>query len=191
MKFNFQELSQELIANLILKTERNLKNAEKLNQKGFTELNQKANSESWSALECLQHLNLYGDFYLPEVEQRMKASKHKAQPMFKSSWLGNKFAEILKPREKLNKMPAPKDKNPVGSKLDKAVVERFITQQHKMLSLLEQAKSVNLQKTKASITLSKFIKLRLGDIFRVVIYHNERHLEQAFRAVGKEVLVSS
>jgi hypothetical protein len=60
-----------------------------------------------------------------------------------------------------------------------------------MLSLLEQAKSVNLQKIKASITLSKFIKLRLGDVFRVVIYHNERHLEQAFKAVGKEILVSS
>ncbi len=187
MKFD----SQELIADLISRTERNLKEAEKLNHKDFTTLNQKANPESWSALECLQHLNLYGDFYLPEIEQRMKASKHLSQPVFKSTWLGNKFAEMLKPREKLNKMPAPKDKNPVGSQLDKPVVEKFIAQQHKMLSLLERAKAVNLQKTKASITLSKFIKLRLGDIFRVVIYHNERHLEQAFKAVGKEVSVAS
>jgi hypothetical protein len=117
MKFNFQELFKELIADLILRTESNLKNAEILNQKDFAALNQKVNPESWSALECLQHLNLYGDFYLPEIEQRMAASKYPPQPIFKSSWLGNKFAEMLKPREKLNKIPAPKDKNPVGSTL--------------------------------------------------------------------------
>jgi hypothetical protein len=88
-------------------------------------------------------------------------------------------------------MPAPKDKNPIGSKLDKNALEQFIQQQHKMLNLLKLAESVNIQKTKASITLSKFITLRLGDIFRVVIYHNERHLEQAFRAVEKTKILET
>jgi hypothetical protein len=31
--------------------------------------------------------------------------------------------------------------------------------------------------------LTKFLKLGLGDTLRVVIYHNERHLAQAIRAV--------
>ena len=38
-------------------------------------------------------------------------------------------------------------------------------------------------KTKTAISISKLIKLRLGDTFRVLIYHNERHIKQAERAI--------
>ena len=71
------------------------------------------------------------------------------------------------------------DKNPIGSKLDKLTIERFILQQKEMLNLLEKSKKIDLNKTKTAISISKFIKLKIGDTLRVVIYHNERHLVQA------------
>jgi hypothetical protein len=47
--------------------------------------------------------------------------------------------------------------------------------------LLDKAKNVSLGKTKTGISISKLIKLKLGDTFRFVIYHNIRHIEQAKR----------
>jgi len=57
----------------------------------------------------------------------------------------------------------------------------FIAQQKQMIQLLNDAENVNLNKVKTSISISKFIKLKLGDTFRFVIYHNLRHIEQAKR----------
>jgi hypothetical protein len=72
--------------------------------------------------------------------------------------------------------------DPVGSQLNKSVLTTFLKQQQELLRLLEQAKTVDLTRTKTSISISSWIKLRLGDTFRVVIYHNQRHMEQAERA---------
>ena len=41
------------------------------------------------------------------------------------------------------------------------------------------SKNVNLDKIKTAISISKLIRLKLGDTFRVLIYHNERHIKQA------------
>jgi hypothetical protein len=42
-----------------------------------------------------------------------------------------------------------------------------------------KAQKVDLTKVKTAISLSKFIKLRLGDTLRFLVYHNERHILQA------------
>ena len=76
-------------------------------------------------------------------------------------------------------MKSPKDKVPDLSKLYKKTVQRFIQQQDRMLSLLDQAKKVNLMKIKTNLSISPLIKTRLGDTFRFVIYHIERHMIQA------------
>ena len=69
--------SQTLTLDLIEITRQNLNFAELLKQKTDIELNWKQNSESWSVLECLEHLNLYGYFYIPEIEKTILNSKHK------------------------------------------------------------------------------------------------------------------
>lgn len=146
-------------------------------------LNSQATTKSWSALECLEHLNRYGDFYLDELEQQMAKSKHSAAPTFQTGWLGNWFANSVADKPKINTMPSPPSMNPTGSQVDRDVVDIFLQQQQRMLGLLEQAAQVDLTKTKTGITLTRWIRLRLGDTLRVVIYHNQRHVSQALRAV--------
>jgi len=171
--------SVELIADLVERTRQNLNEAEALRQMPFDVLNHKPDHNTWSALECFEHLNLYGDFYLPEIRQQIKSRTHQSAAVFKSGLLGNYFAKSMLPKDKLNKMKTFKDKNPNGSNLSMEVIDRFIHQQKQMLDLLNDARHVNLHKTKTAISIASFIKLRLGDTFRVVIYHNQRHLVQA------------
>ncbi len=158
--------------------------AEKFNQLSLEELNKKTSPDSWSVLECIEHLNRYGEYYLPEIEERLRNNSTTPESEFKSGLLGNYFAEMMLPGEKVKKMKTFKSMNPSGSKLDKKVLTRFIDQQKKMLELLDRSRKVSLNKTKTSISISKLIKLKLGDTFRVVIYHNERHVEQAGRVMS-------
>jgi len=170
--------SETLISELIETTRQNLNFAETLKTKSNGQLNWKENRESWSILECLEHLNLYGDFYLPEIEKTIDNAKSKGELVFKSGIIGNYFAESMLPKAKLNKMKTFKDKNPLNSLLDRDTINRFINQQIKMLDLLDKAQTVSLNKEKTPITLTKLIKLKLGDTFRFVINHNIRHIQQ-------------
>ncbi len=145
------------------------------------ELNYRASADSWSILECLEHLNRYGDFYLVEIEKRMLAAPvDKEADQFRPGRLGNYFTDMIRPKEGVvKKMKSPKNMNPLHSELGPTVIDRFLKQQQRMLQLLDQAGTVNLTKTKTAISISNLIKLRLGDTFRFVIYHNQRHLLQA------------
>ena len=171
--------TENLTNELVELTHEHLAFAESLLLKTDTELNKRLTNESWSVLECLEHLNLYGNFYLPEIKDRIERSNTKAKTEFSSGWLGNYFAQSMLPKEKLNKMKAFKSMNPIHSSLSKTTVTVFIDQQNQLLDLLNAAKNVDLNKVKTSISITSLIKLKMGDTFRFLIYHNKRHIVQA------------
>ena len=178
--------SEKLIQELIDRTLKNLQQAEKFRNLPIEKLNWRFEKESWSILECFEHLNLYGDFYIAELKTRIENSKNLFNKSFKSGILGSYFAKSMLPKEKLNKMKTFKDKNPLGSELDKTTIERFILDQEQLLILLNKSRGINLNKTKTAISISKLIKLKIGDTFRVVIYHNERHIVQANKILDRK-----
>lgn len=176
-----------LIDDLLKRVEKSTVSAQKLKQLSADELNFKKSANSWSILECIEHLNLYGDFYLSEIEKQILAGKSKrSSGIFKSGLIGNYFANamLVKPNGKIKKMKSPKDKNPCNSKLTIITVDRFLKQQDYLERLLKEARDIDLTKVKTSISLTKFIKLRLGDTFRFLVYHIERHVLQAERVLS-------
>jgi hypothetical protein len=79
------------------------------------------------------------------------------------------------------KFNAPKNYNPIltTSLLNGSEVEQLLAGQHELLHVLEKAIAVNIRKVKVPISISKIIRLRLGDALLFVAYHNERHMQQA------------
>ncbi len=148
-------------------------------------LNFKETENNWSALECVEHLNLYAEFYNPVLKKSITESLTNPNECFKSGVIGNYFVRSMYPKKKWNKMKTSKDKNPSGSTLDKYVLDRFIQHQHVLLDIITASREVNLTKTKTAISISKLIKLRLGDTLRFVVAHNERHIMQAEKTLGK------
>lgn len=146
-------------------------------------LNFKPSPEKWSILECLEHLNLYGDFYLPEIERSIFSARESDERLFRPGVLGSYFAKLMQqdPARKGKKMKAPKDKTPAASELTVTTIDRFLKQTEHLHHLLQLAEKVDLTKTKTAISLSKMIRLRLGDTFRFYVYHVERHVAQAER----------
>ena len=186
--------STELIADLI-KSTKNLKEIveEKFVHLSDSELNHKPNPDAWSITQCLEHLNLYGDYYLEAMQNAMQKSNAGSETIFKSGMIGNYFANVMLPKQDdtVKKMEAPKPQNPSlhkDIKLSRKTVMRFISQQEHMLDLLEMARDKNLNKIRIPITIAKWMKLRLGDTFRFNVNHNIRHIKQAERVLGKKVL---
>ena len=179
MKISTEELRQ----NLIERTRKIINRVEQLRNLPVEVLNKKVNTESWSILECLEHLNLYGDYYNPEIKRVLMNNRTQPEQQFKGSILGNYFEKSMLPKEKLNTMKTFKDKDPIGSNLGIETIDRFLKQQHELLNLIEDSKKVSLIKTKNNISISKFLKLRVGDTFRFIVAHNERHILQAEKTI--------
>ena len=173
--------NNSLIEELLALTEKSTEAAKKF--KGFSEgqLNFKTDPQKWSILECIEHLNRYGDFYLPEIEKSiLSQNTNHAAPVFRSGMIGNYFANLMRVQNgKIYKMKTPADKNPLGSELNITTIDRFLKQQEMLKSLLNQSRNADLTKIKVPISLTKFIKLRLGDTFRFFVYHIDRHIQQA------------
>ena len=172
-------ITKELITELKEKTRVNIRKAEGFKKLTDKEINYKETIDKWSILECMEHLNIYGDFYNSEIKKCIKQTHTTSAKIFKSGVIGNYFVNLISPKEKLNKMKTLKVNNPLGSSLDKSCIDKFINQQKEYLELIEKSKHINLTKTKTAISISKLIKLRLGDTFRFITAHNERHLIQA------------
>jgi hypothetical protein len=173
--------SEKLIQTLLEQTRQIINQTEKLKSYDLNTLTWKENEISWSILECLEHLNLYGDFYLPQIESKIENSTTKNDLEFKSGILGNYFAKSMLPKEKLNKMKTFKDKNPLNANLNKTVIDKFINQQIKLLDLLNQSRNVSLNKVEIQTSITSLIKLKLGDTFQFFINHIIRHLNQIDR----------
>ncbi|TJZ62914.1 DinB family protein [Sphingobacterium olei] len=170
--------SEKLTQTLLEQTKEFINQVEKLKSYDLNTLTWKENEISWSILECLEHLNLYGDYYLPQIARELKISTTKPDIEFKSGILGNLFANSMLPKEKLNKMKTFKDKNPLNANLEITTIDRFINQQILLVELLNQSRNVSLSKVKIRTSISSLIKLKLGDTFQFIINHIIRHLKQ-------------
>lgn len=142
--------------------------------------------DSWSAAQCLAHLNGYGDYYLPWLKKAVGYPKRSAD--FRSGWLGNYFAKLMEPGQSgtpAKKMKAFKQHIPPVQVDSSAEIAIFIEQQETLLQLLEAASNADLNKRIVPVSIMQALRLKTGDVFRFVIAHNQRHAVQADRALAR------
>ncbi|PLK45696.1 DinB family protein [Emticicia sp. TH156] len=137
----------------------------------------------WSIAQCFEHLNSYGLYYLPQIEKGIRENQEKPfDGTFKSSWLGRYFTRMMRPSN-TKKYKALKGHIPPPDLNAHAVMAEFINQQEALLRYLKEAGKVDLNAIRIPISIGKFIKLKLGDVFQFIIAHNERHIQQAGRVL--------
>lgn len=143
--------------------------------------------DSWSVVQHLHHLNFYGTFYTEAIEQCLDSAKSSSKETFNSGWLGNYFTTIIGPAEEKEplkvKMKSPANAIPPhSSELEvEAELEIFLGLQKRLLYLLQRARQVDLGGHRVPTSLSKLVRLKLGDSFRFVIAHQERHFQHIGR----------
>lgn len=178
--------SNQLIDTLAREVQQQIDACKELATLPATSLNHKISPESWSALECIAHLNSYSAHYLPAFEKAMLQSASRGYthaPEFHSTWLGRYCIKTILPQNIHKKISSPKQHNPSSSDMGTGVLEKFQANQQRLLALLANARQTDLNRTKVNIEIMQWLKLRLGDFLQFFIYHQSRHLLQAKRVV--------
>jgi|SRR6478672_1098954 len=140
----------------------------------------------WTAIQALEHLNIYSRYYLPAIEHAMNEATQGRSAWFNSGTLGNYFTNSMKPTtvyEVKNKMKTMKSHHPPAALNADQVIAEFVDNQNKLLQLLDQARNYDLNSIRIPVTISKFIKFKLGDTFRFLVAHEQRHVVQARNAI--------
>lgn len=182
-----------LLENLQTQTERHLQKAIKDWQNLPPKLLAKPPAAGkWSAAQCLEHLNFYGKFYLPAIENAIQQARvvgSRPTADFRAGWLGGRFTKMMLPVSDgggslKNKMSAPKNARPSVAPDPAAVLAEFIEQREKMIVLLDAAAEVNLNSVRVPISIARWLRLKLGDVLMFMTAHDFRHLLQAERAIS-------
>ena len=177
-KFKSEDLIKELKEDVqrLQAAADHLKNTEK-SKLVFVE-----NDGKWSVVQCLEHLNEFGRFYLPAVEKAIAVKTGEKNAWFNSGFLGDYFTKSMKPKNVFdikNKMKTMKRFTFPNSLNVDTVMKEYIDQKIRLQHLLDTANDRDLNSIRIPITLTKMIKLKLGDIFRFLIAHEQRHMIQA------------
>lgn len=154
------------------------------------QLNWKPDSNSWSISECLEHIMLSGQFYIDEINKSFLSHKPENLPLnanFKPGLIGNYSAKSMKPRDSgeiKNKMKTFSRMEPGKSGIDtKKLFMDFRKYQDDILLLIEKARYYNLNTLKINSSIGRIIRFKLGDAFRFIIAHNQRHIQQAINVL--------
>jgi hypothetical protein len=181
--FNRKELLQDLEASV----RRGIDVIAQLRISGDARLSAPGANNSWSIAQHLHHLNFYAAFYTEAIEHCVEQASSSPKEVFKSGWLGNYFTNIIGPAAEEQplkvKMKSPANAiPPASSELNvEAELETFLGFQHRLLYLLQRARQVDLGAHRVPTSLSKLVRLKLGDSFRFVIAHQERHFQHIER----------
>jgi hypothetical protein len=155
------------------------------------EWNVQPEAGKWSPVQIIEHLNSYNRYYLPEIRKALETGNKnhiKYNPRFKSGWVGDYFTRIMLPGNDgkiCNRMNAPKDHRPQIQLDTSKVLDEFMNAQQLLTAYLNEAAETDIAKLKVPISINRFIKLKLGDTFRFLIAHQQRHFVQLNNTLNK------
>jgi hypothetical protein len=186
--------SNDLIEQSLLLAEQNKNLVEqKFLSLPIERLNKKQNPDTWSATECFQHLLFTNEGYLKHFNEvvsrsqdanKIKTFNHSVNHPFKHSLWGKFILYFVKPTTKM-KSKTTKPFNPALCKVDKDVVRKYLEQNNQLIDAISKMKNLNLQNIKMPSPINEKIKYNLGDAIKILVMHDQRHIQQAERAIRK------
>lgn len=174
----------QLLEELIHISETIQEKAKSIEQISIEKLTQRQDLNSWNALECFEHLNLYIDIYNTFFQEALKkAPELNHDREIKSGYWGKRFVNWMKPTQgRIKKMNTFKSKNPIHKTLGKDVIQYFINSNEITISYLKKSTTKDIQVAKCKLAIP-FLKLKLCDAYSFLISHNQRHITQIERAI--------
>lgn len=140
---------------------------------------------SWSAAECIAHLSISTELFLPVLRRaiddaRAKNLTTKKQPSM--DLLGRILRWFLEPpiRQRV-KTSAPFV--PKSTRAKSEALAEFTSLQTRLLALLHEARGLNLGRMRIVSPFDKRVRFNVFSAFRIVVAHQRRHLWQAEQAI--------
>lgn len=149
------------------------------------QLNWKIRSDVWNIREIFAHVFEYAKYYHSTFSKKIDTTRYRepsdnfiSSPLGKSMWSAMKLGNAKNVKRKIK---SQKLYNPliVTSIVKETSLIDFLKSQKELLQIIERSKTINIRKAKIKLANNNVIKFRLGDAFLYVVYHNQRHIQQA------------
>lgn len=148
-------------------------------------LNFKPYPEKWSAAQCVDHLITTNNLYynkLNGLSSKDNLPLSITDAPIKSTFFGRLLIKSVNP-DNIKKYKTFGVLNPSNSNFDRIIFEKFILLQNDFVKLIDKLSNFNLFKIKISSPASNLVSLNSAEVFWLINYHNERHLNQASKTM--------
>ncbi|MEL7531409.1 MAG: DinB family protein [Bacteroidota bacterium] len=149
------------------------------------DLNWKADANSWSVAQCLDHLITTNELYFPILTAAQNAQP--PQNIFSRLKLfSGLFGRLLRKQlgaEVINKSKSPKSFQPATSGLPADILSQFLSHQTKLIAHLKALPDRDFSKMIMISPAAAFVTYSIEDALYILTGHEERHLAQAKRVM--------
>ncbi|HVR38307.1 MAG TPA: DinB family protein [Thermoanaerobaculia bacterium] len=141
---------------------------------------------SWSAAECIAHLSLSTESFLPIVDKAIEDGRKRRlestkQP--KLDMLGRLLHWMMEPPVR-KRYPTSRPFVPKSARAKAEALAEFTSLQTKLIERVRAARGLDLRRMKVKSPFNDKISYNLYSAFRIIAAHERRHLWQAAQAVA-------
>ncbi len=139
--------------------------------------------DAWSAAECLEHLTITADEFLPLLDEAIARRAAGSVGDYRPGWLGRWFLRQIEPAEKQRSFRAPSKFVPAPSeKTGEQALEAFLAAHERLLVRLPQLEPLDLARVRVNSPFATWMSYPVGLVCYLIPAHCRRHLRQARRA---------
>ena len=143
----------------------------------------KPGPERWSAIECIEHLNLTAEAFLPRLSAAIgKAGVLTADRQFHLDFVGFMLVKVLSSRKKFSRSKTTAPFVPAKSPDVARTLEHFFELQDGLLRSVQQSERKAIDTVKVQSAFHARVRYHVFSAFRALVAHEVRHLDQAERA---------
>jgi len=153
---------------------------------GLTEeqLNWQPAPGCWSVGQCLEHLCITNEAYLPAISEATKDKPDSPIDKITPGWFARWFIRsFIEPSPQTKRAPAPAKIRPAAH-VSLSVLDRFLAGNESCRELLLRARAKNVNRIRFWNPFIRGIRFTVGTGLRIVVGHERRHLLQAERVLN-------
>lgn len=149
------------------------------------QLNWKPAPEKWSVGQCLEHLAISNEVYLGPIADALAGPPSGIVDEITPGWFGSWFIRnYIAPSAQTRRARAPKKIAPVLSRVEPAILERFLEGNREMRELVARAAGYDVNRLRFKNPFIPLIRFTVGTGFELTSKHESRHLLQAERVAA-------
>jgi hypothetical protein len=145
------------------------------------DLNWKPAPDAWSIGQCLQHLQVANDVYLPPIARALEGEAPSPVQAINPGWFGRWFIrKYIEPSPRSTRAQAPRKIAPAPH-IDASILDQFLRSNEAARDLVRRAGAYDVNRIRFENPFVPLLRFTVGTGLKVITRHQHRHLLQAER----------
>ena len=151
-------------------------------------LTARPDSERWSAIQCIDHLNTAGWLLLRSMEDAIQGGRAEGpygEPPFQYGFVSRWFVRSMEPSSSWTfTAPSVYEPDPPNTLYPNEAMDEFLALQDQFSACVVDAEGLDLRRIRLPSPAVPLLRISLGAWFEATLAHERRHLTQARRTLN-------